>query len=209
MEVYYRLGDVFAQKDGNTPIARISKYGFLGSLSVSIEGEENIQLRRGYFGMYIFGKDGKLGKVLRMMNVMFRGNTYIVKIADMAKTVRGGSQVTTITGRDGEIGNLKKSGETMILSMKDPSYLTLMLIYAALVGTYDRTLILKKTPFPSNMRIVSGLMYIVAIGIFVFSRPDMFGPYGLQIVMGIVIVLLIVGSYLRMLPPKIRASNSK
>lgn len=208
MEVYYKLGDIFAEKNDTTPIARISKYGFLGSLSVSIEGQENIQLRRGFFGMYIFGKDGKLGKVLRMMNVIFRGETYLVKIADLAKAVRGDGQEVAIMSRNGEVGSLRKSGETMILSMKDQSYLSLMLIYAGLVGTYDHTLAFKKPPFPSNFRIVSGIMYIVGFGLFIFSRPSMFGPYGLQIVLILVIALLVGGSLLRLIPPKIPEASS-
>lgn len=208
MEVYYKLGDVFAEKDSVAPIARISKYGFLGSLSVSIEGQENLQLRRGFFGMYIFGMDGKLGKVLRMMNVTFRGETYLVKIAELARAVRGDAQNVAIIGRNGEVGNLKKSGETLILSMKDQSYLSLMLIYAGLVGMYDRTLAFKKPPFPSHFRIVSGIMYIAGFGLFIFSRPSMFGPYGLQIVLILVIALLIGGSWLRVIPPKIPMARS-
>ncbi len=207
MDLYYKLGNVYSEMNGTIPVAEISRYGFLGSLAISIEGKENIQLRRSAFGLQIFTDRGKVGKVFRLMNITFKNEVYLIKIAELAKVVRGNSTEAIVTGRDGEIGRMKKSGEFTVISMDDTSNMSVMLIYAAIAGMYDRTLNLKKNPFPSNLRVVSGFMYIVGIALFIFFPPDIFGPYGLQIVLISVIILLIVGSVLRVAPPKIPSSS--
>ncbi len=204
MNFLYRNGSVFLENEENDTYVKIGKSGFLGSLSISITGKWNIQIRRSGFGLKIYGFNGKDGNIMRNLNINYLGESYITKVNELASVTRGEANAeATIIGKNGTIGKLSRKNTDILIAVENEDTLGVMLVYVALVGYFDKSIVQNLNPFPSPLRIVSNILFIIALAFLLFFNPGLLGSNGLLYSFIIILGLVLVAYYMRTVPPVI------